>query len=217
MQSKTKYNTISERKSGNLFMDKKTQAKKELDLYYASYHGEKKYVFGEGSLESGIVFIGEAPGADEEATGHPFVGKAGKNLSAFLSAAEIERNNIYITNAVKFRPVKINPQSHRASNRTPSQDEITAYREWLLKELRIAEPKLVVTLGNTPLFAVTGNKSAKISDVHGSLIEYENSEYSLKCALMPFYHPAAIIYRKELASEYEKDMGKFVEAAKVLL
>ena len=145
------------------------------------------------------------------------MGKAGKNLSAFLSAAEIERSNIYITNAVKFRPVKINPKSHRASNRTPSQDEITAYREWLLKELCIARPKLVVTLGNTPLFAVTGNKSAKISDVHGSIIQYENSEYSLKFALMPFYHPAAVIYRRELVSEYEKDMVKFVEAAKALL
>ena len=55
-------------------MGNKAQAKKELDIYYSSYHGEKKYVFGEGSLESGIVFLGEAPGADEEAPGHPFVG-----------------------------------------------------------------------------------------------------------------------------------------------
>lgn len=192
----------------------KVALKKELDGFFSSVHGNNKYVLGEGDVNSRIVFIGEAPGAEEEASGHPFVGKAGKNLSAFLTSAGIERNNIYITNAVKFRPVKINEKTGRASNRTPTSDEINLYREWLLKELAVISPSLVVTLGNTPLFAVTGNKALKISSVHGELFEHNDAAYKLSFKLMPFYHPAAIIYRRELISEYEKDMAKFAEAAK---
>lgn len=192
----------------------KSALKKELDVFFSSVHGNNKYVFGEGDVNSRIVFIGEAPGADEEASGRPFVGKAGKNLSAFLTSAGIERSNIYITNAVKFRPVKINEKTGRASNRTPTSDEISFYREWLIKELAVIAPSLVVTLGNTPLFAVTGNKALKISSVHGELFEHHDATYNLSFKLMPFYHPAAIIYRRKLISEYEKDMAKFVEAAK---
>ena len=195
----------------------KTKEKNEIDRIYSSIHGDKKYVFGEGNEYSGIVFIGEAPGADEEASGHPFVGKAGKNLSAFLDTAHINRNDIYITNAVKFRPVKINPKTNRASNRTPTTDEIISYREWLLKELSVINPKLVVTLGNTPLFSVTGDKKLKISAVHGTISDYQNSLYSLNFKLMPFYHPAAIIYRRELVVEYQNDMIKFAESVKNIL
>lgn len=198
------------------FDSKKDKAalKKELDVFFSSVHGNNKYVFGEGDVNSRIVFIGEAPGADEEASGRPFVGKAGKNLSAFLTSAGINRSNIYITNAVKFRPVKINEKTGRASNRTPTSNEISFYREWLLKELAVIAPSLVVTLGNTPLFAVTGNKTLKISSVHGELFEHHDATHNLSFKLMPFYHPAAIIYRRELIAEYEKDMAKFAEAAK---
>lgn len=191
----------------------KASSKQELDSFFSSLHGNNKYVFGEGNTSSSIVFIGEAPGADEEASGHPFVGKAGKNLSTFLTSAGMERDKIYITNAVKFRPVNINEKTGRASNRTPSTIEISAYREWLLCELAIIKPMLVVTLGNTPLFSVTNDKTLKISAIHGNVFDYLNPEYGIAFKLMPFYHPAAIIYRRELITEYEKDMIKFAELA----
>lgn len=176
--------------------------------------GEHIYVLGEGDINSPIVFIGEAPGGEEEATGHPFVGKAGKNLNSFLEAIGFERSSIYITNAVKFRPVNINEKTGRRSNRTPKTAEIAEYREWLLNELAIIQPKLVVTLGNTPLFALTSKKAPTISELHGNVLDYNNEGFSLNFKLMPFYHPAAVIYRRELVAEYEKDMMKFAEYVK---
>lgn len=197
-------------------MENKLDLKAALDNTYSNMYNIKRiFVLGEGDLDSKIVFIGEAPGADEEKSGHPFVGKAGKNLNTFLTSAGIEREKIYITNAVKFRPVKENPKTKRLSNRTPTSAEIKEAREWLLKELTLIKPELVVTLGNTPLYSLTDDITVKISDVHGTLIEYKNEEYGLHFNLMPFFHPAAIIYRRELITEYEKDMEKFAEAAKI--
>ncbi len=189
--------------------------KKELDEYFMSRNTDKIYVLGEGNENSEIVFIGEAPGADEEKALRPFVGKAGKNLNYFLENAGCSREDIYITNAVKFRPTQIG-KTGRLSNRTPTTEEIVEYREWLLKELSIIDPKLVITLGNTPLFSLTNDKKLKITAVHGTLINYENTEYNLKFKLMPFYHPAAVIYKRELVSEYEKDMSIFAEISSKL-
>ncbi len=172
---------------------------------------ERKHVFGEGNLFSPIVFIGEAPGGDEEKEGRPFVGKAGKNLSAFLEKAGVERNDVYITNAVKFRPVNINPKTRKPSNRTPTTREIEKSRSFLLREMALIRPKLVITLGNTPLFSLTSDHNLKIMSVHGQLLDYSNAEYGLSFSLMPFLHPAAVIYRRELLSEYEKDLIKFAE------
>lgn len=189
------------------------KTKQDIDNHYMSLNPEKTYVLGEGSVSSPIVFIGEAPGGEEEKQLKPFVGKAGKNLTSFLEMANCSRNDIYITNAVKFRPTKQNPNSNRLSNRTPTTAEILEAREWLLSELKLIKPKLVVTLGNTPLFSVTNDKNIKITNVHGSIIDYKNTEFDLEFKLMPFYHPAAVIYRRELMNEYEKDMLKFAKIA----
>ncbi len=189
-------------------MNKQNQ-KNKLDEYYKSLLGERIYVLGEGNIASPIVFIGEAPGGDEEASGRPFVGKAGKNLNSFLEAIGFERSSIYITNAVKFRPVNVNEKTGRRSNRTPKATEIAEYREWLLKELALIQPKLVVTLGNTPLFALTSSKAPTISEIHGTVTDFKNDEFGLEFKLMPFYHPAAVIYRRELVKEYEQDILKF--------
>lgn len=191
-------------------MTDKQVLKLELDRKYTEKFGsDRKFVYGQGNINSKIVFIGEAPGADEEKQGCPFVGKAGKNLTEFLDEICVLRDDIYITNSVKFRPTKENPKTHRLSNRTPTADEILLYRDWLTDELKLIQPALVVTLGNTPFFAVTNNKTVKITQVHGKLIHHRLENSDIEFILMPFYHPAAVIYRRELAEVYRTDMQKF--------
>ena len=170
-----------------------------------------KLVFGEGNPLSPIVFIGEAPGKQEEEQGKPFVGKAGKNLSSFLEVLEYDRSEIYITNAVKFRPTKISPKG-TVSNRTPTTKEIDEMMPFLHRELSIISPKIVVTLGNTPLYSVLMDKSIKIGDVHGTAIPASTGD--TKFILVPFYHPAAIIYNRALEDEYKKDLQRLIEIRK---
>lgn len=196
----------------------KTYLKQRIDeIYTGKFSGSHKFVYGEGNPNSKIVFIGEAPGGDEEKQGRPFVGKAGKNLTAFLDGIGMERKDIYITNAVKFRPTNENPKTHRLSNRTPTTSEILLYRDWLKDELKTVQPELVITLGNTPLFSVTNDKSLKITQVHGMLLKQKIEDYDIEFTLMPFYHPAAVIYRRELTQVYLEDMQKFKQVCTDIL
>ena len=125
---------------------------------------ENALVFGEGPLSPRLMLIGEAPGEQESLQGRPFVGKAGKNLDRFLELAGLRREEIYISNAVKFRPTKTGA-SGRVSNRPPTRDEIALFRPWLLREISEVKPGLLVTLGNVPLKAVT-NSRMTIGDVY---------------------------------------------------
>ena len=162
-------------------------------------HGETPLVFGCGLKNASVLLCGEAPGKDEVLQGKPFVGKAGANLSEFLSILNIERKDVYITNAVKYRPFKISEKG-TVSNRTPSLKELFSERESLLKEISVVCPKIVVTLGNSPLRSVTGDKKITIGDVHGKMI---------KCGeffLFPLYHPASIIYNRSLKDVYLDDL-----------
>ena len=97
----------------------------------------------------------------------PFVGKAGKNLDEFLRILDIKREDIYITNAVKFRPVKVDPDTGRTSNRPPNREEIDLNRTVLYKELTIIRPSFVVSLGNIPLRVLTDDNKITIGQVHG--------------------------------------------------
>ena len=157
---------------------------------------EDMLVFGDGRQDASVMLIGEAPGKDEVLQKKPFCGKAGKNLDEFLAATGIRREELFITNTVKFRPYKIGA-SGRKSNRPPTKNEIMICRECLLEEIRILSPKIIVTLGNTALHAVLGDDKT-IGEVHGQLI---GNVFAL-------YHPASIIYRRELAPVYKKDMEK---------
>lgn len=130
------------------------------------YH-EKTIVFGEGAEAPLLMMIGEAPGGDEEKQGRPFVGKAGKNLSAFLEVVGLKREEIYISNVVKLRPTKESPKTGKAVNRPPSAEEIAFFLPFLQAEIQTIAPKVLVTLGNVPLKAVTGEKKAVIGDYHG--------------------------------------------------
>lgn len=162
----------------------------------------KKLVFGEGNGKSPVIMmIGEAPGGDEEAQGRPFVGKAGKNLNEFLEIIGIKRADIYISNVVKLRPVNISPKTGKFVNRPPKKDEIEFFLPYLKDEIKTVAPKLVVTLGNVPLKAVSG-ESIVIGDYHGRVTSFADIK------VFPLYHPAAIIYNRSLKDIYYEDINK---------
>ena len=171
----------------------------------------QELVLGEGNPNARIMLIGEAPGKTEVELKRPFVGKAGKNLDKFLEYIRLKREDIYITNSVKFRPTRISERGSVA-NRAPTPVEIAAQRVFLMEEVEIVNPKVIVTLGNVPLKSVMNNMGLTIGDCHGRAIESpENGRY-----LFALYHPASVIYRKELAAVYEQDLLKLAEFVKIL-
>jgi uracil-DNA glycosylase len=166
-------------------------------------------VFGEGNRSAGIVLVGEAPGEQEELLGRPFVGRAGRNLDGFLSVLGIPRGDIWITNVVKFRPVKTSPRTGTLSNRPPTRGEIVQSIAFLEEELKAIRPKTVVTLGNVALKAVSGDWNAVIGEKHGR--PEDILLHGMAFTLFPLYHPASIIYNRELARTYDEDLRKMRE------
>ena len=162
---------------------------------------EKRLVFGEGAQAPRLMMIGEAPGGEEEKQGKPFVGKAGKNLSAFLEVIGFTREEIYISNVVKLRPTKNSPKTGKAVNRPPSKEEIQFFLPYLKEEIQLVSPQVIVTLGNVPLKAVTGEKNSNIGDAHGTPASLADGKI-----LFPLYHPAAIIYNRALTEVYQEDL-----------
>jgi len=151
------------------------------------------------------MLIGEAPGEQETIQGRPFVGKAGKNLDHFLELAGLCREEIYIANAVKYRPTRIG-KTGRISNRPPTKEEIALFRPWLMKEIELIAPQIIATLGNVPLQAVTG-KRITIGEVHGRMIPAGETGLSL----FALYHPASLIYNRSLENVYEQDVRVLAE------
>ncbi len=167
---------------------------------------DKKIVFGEGNVKANLMLVGEAPGRQEIEQGRPFVGQAGKNLDEFLQLLNIERDDIYITNAVKFRPAKINPKTNRLINRPPSKLEINDSKAFLIGQIKIIAPQIIVTLGNVPMRVILDNEKLNIGDLHGTVqnIHIDNISY----LVFPLYHPASIIYKRALRAVYEEDLLK---------
>lgn len=119
---------------------------------------ESSFVLGDGLwMEPRLMLIGEAPGEQEALQGRPFVGKAGSILKGFLDVLGLVREEIYISNVVKIRPTRQGP-SGRLSNRAPTREEVQAFLPWLKQEIVTVAPKLLVTLGNTPLQALLGEE-----------------------------------------------------------
>lgn len=158
-------------------------------------------VCGEGADAPKLMMIGEAPGGEEEKQGRPFVGKAGKNLSAFLETVGLKREELYISNVVKLRPTKASPKTGKPVNRPPSAEEIAFFLPFLQEEIRLAAPQVIVTLGNVPLRAVTGEKNAVIGDWHGKPLPLPDGR-----TLFALYHPAAVIYNRSLQAVYDADL-----------
>lgn len=141
----------------------------------------KNLVMGDGNPDADVVFIGEAPGKNEDEQGLPFVGAAGKFLNEMLEAIGMSRNDVYITNIVKYRP---------PNNRDPLPDEKKAFWPHLVRQLNIIMPKLVVTLGRHSMEYFLPNQ--KISMVHGQPKRIQFGDR--KQVVMPLFHPAAALY-----------------------
>lgn len=160
-------------------------------------------VVGSGNLDADILFVGEAPGRNEDEQGVPFCGASGKNLDKLLGSVGLSRESIYVANILKCRPPK---------NRDPLPDEIRAHTPWLLKQIRDMKPKVVCSLGNyATKFFLSGcdvdlmKKIPGITSVHGKVQNIEID--GLKMRLIPLFHPAAIIYnRTKLTPLWEEDM-----------
>ena len=168
---------------------------------------EKPLVFGEGNWRRPpVMLIGEAPGEQETLQGRPFVGKAGKNLEAFLETLALRREEIYISNVVKVRPVRVSARGS-VSNRPPNKEEILLFTPWLYREILLVQPRMLVTLGNVALKAVAGPQSV-IGACHGQPLSCRVQDNGQEQAfpLFPLYHPASIIYNRSLAAVYQQDL-----------
>jgi len=160
---------------------------------------KEKIVFADGPLKADIVLIGEAPGKNEIENGKPFCGAAGKELDSFIEILEINREDIYITNVVKIRPIKTSKAGNKI-NRPPNSKEINLYKKYLFREIDLINPKIIVTLGNVPLKTMIKNKKATIGEYHGKLMKIKEGY------LFPLYHPASVIYNKSLKDTYISDL-----------
>lgn len=143
--------------------------------------GATNLVMGDGNVDADIVFIGEAPGKNEDEQGLPFVGAAGKFLNEMLAQADMDRSDVYITNIVKYRP---------PNNRDPLPEEKKAFWPYLIKQLQVIDPKVVITLGRHSMeYFLPG---MYISQIHGQPKRVQFGDR--KIVIVPLYHPAAALY-----------------------
>ncbi len=150
-----------------------------------------KIVKGSGPRNAKLMFIGEAPGAEEIKQGKPFVGRAGKFLNELLKKNRINRNKVYITNVVKIRP---------PNNRKPTRKEIIKWLPELSREIHTIRPKIIVLLGDTALQAFF--PKAKLSRIHGKIIK------RFKMVFIPTFHPSAAMRFRKIRVLMEKDFKK---------
>jgi len=183
------------------FMDKNAKLQNLHQKWFTACECELKNsatrpVPGTGSSEAEIVFIGEAPGKSEDKLGIPFVGAAGKFLDEMLSEIKLKRKDIYITNIVKYRP---------PNNRDPLPEEKASCREWLLEELKLISPKLIVFLGRHAMNNFF--PAEQISKAHGKLLIKVFKGMPTKY-FYALYHPAAALYnggmREVLMDDFKK-------------
>ena len=164
--------------------------------------GCTRVVPGAGSAEAEIMFIGEAPGKKEDELGVPFVGAAGKFLDEMLASIKLKCEDVYIANVCKCRPPE---------NRDPSPEEIATCWPWLLQQIRIIQPKLIVTLGRHSMERfLTGGK---ISEMHGTLVQKTISGVG-KQNFYTLYHPAAALYNGSMRKTLLEDFSKIPKVLK---
>ncbi|RUM66966.1 MAG: uracil-DNA glycosylase [Sulfurospirillum sp.] len=154
----------------------------------------KHVVFGEGNPHAHIMFIGEGPGEMEDNTGRPFVGRAGQLLTKIIeNVLEIPRNEVYIANIVKCRP---------PANRVPTPEEANTCKPYLLKQIEIVAPKVIVSLGATSYRYLTGELDTPISRVRGEVIDYGTYK------LVPTFHPSYLLRNPSAKRDVFQDMLK---------
>jgi DNA polymerase len=172
---------------------------KESPLYQERVKTRMLPVIGEGSHYAEIMFVGEAPGKTEAATGRPFAGAAGRVLDELLKSIGIDRKDVYITNVVKDRP---------PNNRDPLPEEVALYAPFLDRQIGIIKPKIVVALGRHSMKYLLGNfgissGAESISKIHGMVYEVQRSYGKIK--FMPTFHPATVLYNPETKKHLQAD------------
>jgi uracil-DNA glycosylase len=155
-------------------------------------------VFGEGNPKAELMFVGEGPGADEDATGRPFVGRAGQLLTKMIEAIDLKREDVYIANVVKSRP---------PGNRAPEADEVKACIPFLFRQIEAIRPKLIVALGNPAMQALLDTKIG-ITKMRGQLQDYPRV-HAIK--VLPTFHPAYLLRSPDKKREAWEDL-KMVRA-----
>lgn len=176
----------------DLIVDKITPQQKQeyLDKIYAEFQdcnrcrlaeNRNKFVLGEGDADADIMFVGEGPGAQEDKTGRPFVGRAGKLFSKMLDAIDLSREKVYITNIVKCRPPK---------NRDPKPDEIKACLPFLNYQIKIIRPNLICALGKVAANTLL-QKDTSLSNLRNNIFSFNNTD------LVVTYHPSALLYHSK--------------------
>jgi len=172
---------------------------KDCDLWKT----RKNPVFGEGSSSAKIMFIGEAPGRNEDIQGRPFVGRAGKILDELLASIDLKRKEVYIGNILKCRPPE---------NRNPMKSEIKSCTKYLDKQIEKIKPKIIVPLGSfatSYIFEKFNITSEKIGTVHGKIFTL-NTIFG-KQIVVPIYHPAVATYNPNTKEVLLKDFQKIKE------
>jgi len=154
---------------------------------------------GKGNFQSDVIFVGEAPGRNEDRNGEPFIGVAGKKLSIALDEAGISRDDVYITNIVKCRP---------PNNRVPKTSERETCQEYLKQEISIIKPEIICILGNTAFNSILGG--SEITKFRGKVVRKDNLLYFLTI------HPAATIYNQKLIDVLKSDIARLFELIREL-
>jgi len=164
----------------------------------------KNLVFGDGSINSKIMIIGEGPGANEDMEGKPFVGRAGKLLDKMLNSIKLDRRKVYISNVVNYRPPE---------NRKPTEEEIQRYLPYLITHIEIINPKILVLLGSTALNALIGNEEV-ISKARGKWFEKKIGE--INTWIIASFHPAFLMRQPEQKKLAWIDLKMIREKSKAL-
>jgi uracil-DNA glycosylase family 4 len=154
--------------------------------------GRTQVVYGVGNPNADLMFIGEAPGHDEDLQGKPFVGRAGQLLTDIIKAMKLTRDDVYIANVIKCRPPE---------NRNPEPDELQACRPFIRRQIELIKPRVIVTLGKFALQSLTGRLYA-ITAARGHWLEYEGIK------VMPTYHPAYLLRTPAAKKDVWQDMKK---------
>ncbi len=158
----------------------------------------KTLVFNDGSTDSKIMLIGEAPGKNEEQQGIPFVGRGGKLLNTTLETLGFQRSDFYVTNIVKYRP-----QDTEGKTLTPGEKEIAMFRPALEKEIEVINPKLIVVFGRSAMLGL--GVGGLMATNHGKILELNGRK------ILVVYHPAAILRNMTLEPIFREDLSKIRE------
>lgn len=167
-------------------------------------HARKNVVFGVGNIDAELMFVGEAPGADEDAQGEPFVGKAGQLLTRIIETMGLSRGTVYIANVLKCRP---DTPGQAFGNRKPTAEEMKTCLPYLQSQIDLIQPKVLVALGGTAMEGLLGSGTVGITRLRGHFQSFRG------IPLMPTYHPAYVLRNQALATKRElwEDMLQVME------